>query len=102
MTLRRSAARLAREWWPEAIWIAFSVSFCFGLKQYSGLAYVSIFSVIFWIMGHRHRRLPMQATLDGVRQDVSEVRDIIVTAVAAAEPSEDEPVRNFRVLRGGR
>jgi hypothetical protein len=48
-----------REWWPELIWAAFALAFCFGLRQYAGLAYVVIFSLIFWIMGYRHRTLPL-------------------------------------------
>jgi hypothetical protein len=59
-----------------------------------------VFSAIFWIMGHRHRRLPMQATLDGVRKDVSEVREIITTAVAAVTEEEAEPQPpQLRVVR---
>lgn len=65
-----------REWWPEIIWALFAITFALGaLHSPSGFIYVGVFSVVFWAMGYRHRRLPMQATLDGVRQDVTVVRE---------------------------
>lgn len=93
MTRRRNAAALRarfREWWPEATCAALLLVIAFAGQKDDPLfaVFCAITGAIFWAMGIRHRRLPLQATLDGVRQDVSEVREIITAAVAAAE---DEP-----------
>lgn len=109
MTLRRSTARLGREWWPEIALGAFIgfVGLCFTAGT-AGQMRDSVFAVGFtvfmialgWWMGHRHHRLPMQATLDGVRQDVSEVRDIITGAVAGMDAPDEGPERpRLKVVR---
>lgn len=105
MTRKRGARRLAREWWPE---IALTVFFGFIFASFFAapdkratafaIGWTMICIALGWWLGHRHRRLPMQATLDGVRQDVSEVREIITTAVGGME-RQAEPRKGLRVVR---
>ena len=102
-TRRRRAARLFKEWWPECLTAALLVVIGMAGQKDDPLfaVFCAIIGALFWVMGWRHRRLPLQATLEGVRQDVRDLGEVITTAVAAADPPRGnaEPVRNFRVVR---
>lgn len=109
MRLRRSAARLAREWWPEIALAAFFafVGLCFtagGPKQVRdslfAVGYTVFMIALGWWMGWRHKRLPMQATLNDTRQDVKEVKDIVTTMVTGMDVPDEGPERpRLKVVR---
>lgn len=92
---RAALCKFTREWWPEIVWVSFATPLTLVTPgpKLPNLAIVMVFSVIFWLMGHRHRRLPMQATLDGVKQDVRQVRDILLAEADAAEADDEPPGR---------
>jgi hypothetical protein len=103
MTRRRSAARLFREWWPECLTAALLVLIGFAGQKDDPLfsMFCAVIGALFWVQGWRHRRLPLQATLEGVRQDVRDLGEVITTAVAVMDPSEEpEPkARGLRLVR---
>jgi hypothetical protein len=82
---RARSRSFGREWWPEISVGAFLV-FLGVCGIFAGpnpgpvadiilaVGYSLSMMALGWWMGNRHRRLPMQATLDGVRQDVTAVR----------------------------
>ena len=73
MTHRRGVKRLARELWPEIICAALLILIGMAGQKDDPLfaGFVVVMLGIGEAMGLRHRRLPLQATLEGVRQDVS-------------------------------
>lgn len=97
--MNRAARSKFREWWPECI----GALFCFAICVSPGSGYLGAglglagMLGIGWAMGHRHRRLPMQATLDGVRQDVTEVKEILLDVAGAEQDTPAGPV--LRVVR---
>jgi len=90
-----------KEWWPECITVVFLTLIALAGQKDDPLfsGFCLVIGALFWLMGRRHRQLPMQATLNGVRQDVSEVREIITTAVAVADSSEEPASRGLRLVR---
>jgi hypothetical protein len=93
-----------RQWWPELLWAALAAPILIW-DHHGGVFLVTFCTVVLgigWAMGQRHRKLPMQATLEGVRQDVGEIRETMHAAVEAfAEPAPASPQTRLRLHKGG-
>lgn len=103
---RKAAVRASfREWWPELLCGAILAAAGFAGQKDDPLfaIFEGLVVAVAWAMGHRHRRLPMQATLDGVRQDVSGVRDDVgeireTMHAAVAALTEEPPQPGLRLV----
>lgn len=97
---RAALARFMHEWWPEMLCAAMLTAIAFAGQSDDWLfsVFCAIIGAIFWAMGHRHRRLPMQVTLDGVKQDVRETRDILLGLAEDAEPQAESPRPALRLV----
>jgi hypothetical protein len=102
MMTRTSAAAAVRSrlrrWYPELITAAVIVAIS-QAGQKDDLLFAFFLAVVMtvgWVMGIRHRRLPLGDKIDKVGRDVTEVRDILLADDDAAEP---EPGPGLHVVR---
>lgn len=87
-----------RRWYPELITAAVIVVIGLAGQKDDPLFafFLAVVMGVGWVMGIRHRRLPLGDKIDKVGRDVTEVRDILLADDDAAEP---DPGPGLHVVR---
>lgn len=76
-----------REWWPELAWVAVMAGVCLPMRDgVAGFAVMIAFTSGFWWMGHRHRRLPLHDTINGIYAGMEQMNEQLTDALPAPGP----------------
>lgn len=90
-----------RSWWPELLVGALLVVIAFAGQKDDPLfaAFCAVIGAGFWALGFRHRRLSLHKMIGDVRQDVADVKDIVLTIAEDPEGKPGRPPRPLRLVR---